>query len=71
MNKIAMYEALLETHPLWSKEAARNPYPLGSLPGDKALAKRFADDRTKRLAARAAKQAKKAPLSRIKALFRR
>lgn len=71
MNKIAMYEAPLEAHPLWNKEAARNPYPVGSLPGDKALAKRFADERAKRLAAITAEKAKKAPLSRLKTLFRR
>lgn len=54
-----------------SKVASRNPYPLGSLPGDEALAKRFADARAKRLAAIAAEQAKKKPLNRLKALFRR
>jgi len=71
MDKIAAYEMLLENHPLWNKEAASNPYPLGSLPGDEALAKRFADARANRIAAIAAEKAKKAPLSRLKTLFRR
>ena len=45
MNKIAMYEAILENHPLWNKEAEVDPYTAkrrnaaiaGPLPGLMAL----------------------------------